>query len=413
MKKYLLSIVFLLAGLYSDKGWAQTTPVTNPSTLTGADSTRRPITTAVPFLTITPDARAGAMGDAGVATSPDANSAYWNPAKLARIDNVYGVSLSYTPWLGKIINDMSITYLSGYYKFDKQQAVAMSMKYFNLGEIFFTDDNNQDLGRFNPREFAFDATYSRILTDYLSLGLSGRFIHSNLTGNFSSPSTEARPGNAVGADIGVFYDKPILKAGNDSRLAFGAVITNIGSKLTYSDEESRDFIPTNFRVGSAYTTYLDPYNKLTFALDFNKLMVPTPPVYEVDDNNNIVTGPDGRPVIAKGKDPNRSLLSGMFGSFSDAPDGFREEMKEISLSMGVEYWYNDTFAARMGYFHEHLDKGNRKYLTFGLGFRYQQFGVDFAYLVPRQQEHPLAETLRFSLFMTFSKDTTYLDSVRD
>lgn len=361
----------------------------------GQDSARRVITTAVPFLTITPDARAGAMGDAGVATSPDANAVYWNPAKLAFINNDVGFSMSYTPWLGKIINDMSITYLSGYYKFTKEQAVAVSMKYFDLGEIFFTDIDGNSTGDFNPRELAIDATYSRMLSQKLGVGITGRYIHSNLTGNFTSanPTTgaDARPGNSVAADIAVYYNKDLLLSGANSNLALGAVISNIGSKLTYSDENNRDFIPTNLRLGSAFTTDLDPYNKLTFALDFNKLLVPSP---QFD-----------------GSEQDESLLGGIFGSFSDAEGGSSEELKEVTLSAGAEYWYNNTFAARVGYFLESEDKGNRKYLTMGLGFRYQVFGIDFAYLVPQEQEHPLAETLRFSLLFNFDKKSQEEESV--
>lgn len=361
--------------------------------LVGQDSSRRVITTAVPFLTITPDARAGGMADIGAATSPDANSIYWNPAKLVFIEDNIGFSLSYTPWLGKIINDMSITYLSGYYKFSKEQAVAVSMRYFDLGEIFFTNEQGGDEGQFNPREFSFDAAYSRMLTQNLSIGVAGRYIHSNLTGSFSSGGVEARPGNSVAADVAVFYDKDLLASGSNSNLALAAVISNIGSKLTYSDESNKDFIPTNLRLGGAFTTNLDPYNKLTFGLDLNKLMVPSPQLDSAQSD--------------------KSLLSGMFGSFGDAEDGISEEIKEVTVSAGAEYWYNNTFAARVGYFFESEDKGNRKYLTLGLGFRYQVFGIDFAYLVPKEQEHPLAETLRFTLLFNFDKSDKDEESVVD
>ncbi len=371
---------------------AQSNP--NPGTITG--DSLRPITTAVPFLTITPDARAGAMGDAGVATSADANSVHWNPAKLAFIDTDIGFSLSYTPWLGKIIDDMSIAYLSGYYKLSKEEAIAVSMKYFDLGEIFFTNSTGGSEGDFNPRELAIDATYSRKLSQNLGIGITGRYIHSNLTGSFSSSTgggIEARPGNSVSADIAMYYNKDISLGGRNSNLAFGANISNIGAKLTYSDENNRDFIPTNLRIGTALTTDLDPYNKITFALDLNKLMVPSP---RLDSTQN-----------------EKSLLSGMFGSFGDAEDGFSEELREFTLSLGAEYWYNNTFAVRLGYFLEDEDKGNRKYLTAGVGFRYQKFGVDFAYLVPQEQEHPLAETLRFSLLFNFDKSIQDEESVTD
>ena len=364
--------------------------------LIGQDSTHRVITTAVPFLSITPDSRSGAMGDVGVAISPDANAIYHNPAKLAFLETNDGFALSYTPWLGKIINDMFITYLAGYHKLTREQTIGMSMRYFDLGEIFFTDENAQELGQFNPREFAFSGSYSRMLSEELSVGLVLQYIHSNLTGSFSSGGLDARPGNSVSGDLGVYYTKEILSSGRQSELSLGAVISNVGGKLTYSDENNKDFLPTNLRLGSAYTAHLDPYNKITIAIDAGKLMVPSPPVRDA-------TG-----KIIRGKDPDRSMLSGVFGSLGDAPDGFSEEMKEFVLSTGVEYWYNDSFAGRIGYFMENETKGNRKYLTMGLGLRYQMFGIDFAYLVPREKDHPLAETLRFTLAINF-EDTSAND----
>jgi hypothetical protein len=383
--KFRAGILLIAVYLIINSGFAQ---VSNPGTLTGSD-TSYVITTAVPFLTITPDARHAALGDAGVATSPDANSAYWNAAKLVFIDKAYGGSLSYTPWLGKIINDMSITYLSGFYKFSREQAVAISMKYFDLGDITFTNGPNQTdiTGVFNPREYAFDATYSRLLTENFSVGLTGRFIHSNLTGAFSG--NDARPASSAAADIGVYYNKT-MKGAKNSNLALGATITNIGGKISYSNPNNKDFLPINLRVGGAYTTELDPYNSFTFILDFNKLMVPT-------------------------KDNNKSVLSGMFGSFSDAPGGGKEELHEVITNMGVEYWYNKTFAARAGYFLEAKDKGNRKYMTIGLGFRSKKFfGIDLAYIVPtNKRELPLAETLRFSLLLQFNKKTVEEESVTD
>ena len=378
--------------------------------IVGQDTSQRVITTAVPFLSITPDSRSGAMGDAGVAISPDANSVHWNPSKLVFIDNKMGFALSYSPWLAKIINDMSLSYLSGYYKLTREQAIAVSLRYFDLGEIFFTDDNNNPQGEFNPKELAIDATYARMLSENFSLGITLRYVHSNLTGHFQTSSVEAKPANTVAADVSAFYQTD-TKFGN---LAFGGNISNIGAKVTYSNQENKDFIPINLRLGTALTTEIDPYNKITFALDFNKLLVPTPPIYATDANGVIIVDPvTQKPVIERGKDPNRNLLSGMFGSFSDAPDGFSEEMQEIMISVGTEYWYNNLFAARLGYFYEHANKGNRQYFTMGVGFRYNVFGFDFAYLVPPQQEHPLAETLRFTLHFNFEESALNNDSVTD
>lgn len=358
-------------------------------TLIGQDSTNKVITTAVPFLTITPDSRAAGMGDVGAATSADANAGYWNSGKLAFIEHGYGVSASYTPWLGKIINDMSVFYLSGFYKIGREQTVASSMKYFDLGEIQFKDVNNNDLGRFNPREFTFDVTYSRMLTEQLAIGGALRYIHSNLTGALTTGNIDARPGNSVAVDFGVYYTKPLVS--QNSTLSFGAAITNLGAKISYSDADNRDFIPTNLRMGGAYKIEVDPKNSFTFAMDLNKLMVPSPP-----------------------KTGNEPLLSGILGSFTDAPGGFQEEISEFMISFGTEYWYNQTFAGRLGYFNEAKEKGNRKYFTAGVGFRAQKFGFDLAYMVPvNKQENALAETLRVSLLLNFESKIKENESVTD
>jgi len=371
--------------------------------IAGQDSTRRVITTAVPFLLIATDARAGAMGDAGVATSPDANATHWNIAKLAFIKNDMGFSLSYTPWLSKIVNDMSLSYLSGYYKINKEQTVGLSLSYFNLGNIQFTDVEGNPLQNFTPKEFSISGSYSRLLSENMSIGVTLKYIHSNLTGDFVGSSVnvdDSHPGHSIAADIGWYWHKDI---GQKSNLALGATIVDIGNKLTYTDDNQKEFIPTTLRFGGAYKLGLDPYNSLTFAMDFNKLMVPTPPVYVVDDNGQVIYDQNDDPQIARGKDPNRALLSGMFGSFTDAPDGASEEFKEIMLSFGLEYWYRDLFALRGGYFWEDYEKGDRKYFTMGLGLRYNVFGIDFAYLVPTTREHPLAETLRFTLHFNFNE----------
>ncbi len=407
MKDYITYIFSALVVLFAPKF---TEAQTTPPNIVGQNDDYRVITTAVPFLSITPDARAAGMGDAGVATQADANSVHWNPAKLVFIDHNIGFALSYSPWLSRIINDMSLSYLSGYYKISQEQAVAVSMRYFDLGEIFFTNQSNIQQGRFNPRELAIDATYSRKLTENLSVGITARYVHSNLTGNFSASTIEARPGNTAAADVSVYYQKQF----KNNILALGANISNIGAKLSYSNESNKDFIPINLRLGGSYKLYLDPYNSFTFALDFNKLMVPTPPVYARDDNGAIIVDPEtNKPVILRGKYPNRPLLSGMFGSFADAPDGFPEEMQEIMIALGTEYWYNNTFSGRIGYFYESANKGNRKYFTFGVGFRYNVFGIDFAYLVPQKQDNPLAETLRFTLLFNFKPVSARDDSVQD
>jgi len=369
-------------------------------TVSGQDGNRRVIITAVPFLNFAPDSRHSGMGDVGVATSPDANSAHWNAAKLAFIESDLGFSLSYSPWLGKLVPDMSLNYLTGYKRIDEVSAFGVDLRYFNMGSIHLTDIYGEDLGEFTPRDLAIGATYSRKLSDNLALGISARFIHSNLSGNMgSSNGNESRPGISVGTDVGLYYTQEVLISGNEADWSWGANISNIGPKITYNSPEDQDYIPTNLRLGTALTLPLDEYNNLTFALDVNKLLVPTTPIYLKDDNGNPVVDANGNLIIAPngGKDPNRPLISGIFGSFSDAPNGFREEMQELMISFGVEYSYDEKFALRTGYFYENPNKGGRKYFTLGVGFDLRRLGFDFSYLVPQQQNHPLAETLRFSL----------------
>jgi len=370
--------------------------------ISGQDSLQNPITVAVPFLSFAPDSRGSAMGDAGVATSPDANSIHWNNAKLAFIETDMGFSFSYSPWLGNIVDDMSLNYLSFYKKIDQLQAFGASFRYFDLGEIALFDEFANPNGVENPSELAFDGTYSRKLSENMSVGVTVRFIWSNLTGNITG-APDAKAGTSVAVDLGWYYTKPFLLSGKESELSIGAHLSNIGQKITYSAESNENFIPANMRLGSAFKTNLDPYNTITFALDINKLMVPTPPIYQTDAQGNFITQ-NGKKVIAKGKDPDRPLLSGTFGSFADAPNGFKEELQELTYSFGVEYWYRDLFAVRAGYFSEHKNKGDRKYLTLGAGFRYQIFGFDFSYLIPSDgQNHPLADTLRISLLFNLDK----------
>jgi len=373
----------------------------NSVIISGQDPNRRVITTAVPFLNFAPDSRHSGMGDVGVSTSPDANSAHWNSGKLAFVDQKMGFSLSYSPWLGKLVNDMSLSYLTGFFKIDENSAFGFDLRYFNMGDIQLTDGRGNELGEFNPRDIAIGGTYSRKLSQNLGLGISSRFIYSNLSGNISSVGgSESKPGIGVGVDVGLYYQKPIFVGTKDGSFSWGMNISNIGPKITYNSAEDLDYIPTNFRIGTAYSVDLDPQNTITFALDFNKLLVPTPPVYTTNEDGTLATDENGNLIIEAGKDPNRSLISGMFGSFADAPDGFSEELQEVMVSFGVEYSYNDKFALRSGYFYENPNKGGRRYFTVGLGFEMNKLGIDFSYLVPQTQNHPLAETLRFSLLYT-------------
>jgi hypothetical protein len=398
-RKNILFVVFTLATFSS---FAQ-----NSTIISGQDPNRRVITTAVPFLNFAPDSRHSSMGDVGVATSPDANSAHWNSGKLAFIKEDMGFSLSYSPWLGKLVNDMSLSYLTGFKKIDEFSAFAFELRYFNMGDIQLTDGRGNELGEFNPRDIAIGGTYSRKLSQYLGLGISARFIYSNLSGNVSSSGgNEARAGISVGTDVGLYYQKPIFSGNKESSFSWGLAITNIGPKITYNSAEDLDYIPTNFRIGTAYSVELDPLNKLTFAFDLNKLLVPTPPVYATNEDGTLATDENGNLIIAPGggKDPNRPLISGMFGSFSDAPDGFEEELKEFTISFGVEYEYAEKFALRTGYFYENPSKGGRRYFTMGVGFDVKKIGFDFSYLIPQVQNHPLAETLRFSLLYTINNN---------
>ncbi|MFO7868960.1 MAG: type IX secretion system outer membrane channel protein PorV, partial [Bacteroidales bacterium] len=326
------------------------------------------ITTAVPFMTITPDSRSGAMGDVGAATSTDVWSQHWNASKYALADQDLSVGVSYTPWLENLnIKDINLLYLAGYKKLDELQAVGASLRYFSMGEIPAFDETGTSLGySLTPKEYAIDMSYSRVLSDYFVMGMTGRFIYSNLgTGN------DIEPGKSVAADISATYFNSIVVAEKDADLTIGASINNLGNKITYSLDQ-KDFIPTNLRLGAGLATDIDQYNALNFYVDFNKLLVPTPPVQIQEDDG---TGDTQTRII--GKDNNVGVIAGVFQSFHDAPGGAKEEFKEISISSGVEYWYNQQFAVRGGYFHESETKGNRKYFTIGAGLRLNVFGLDF------------------------------------
>jgi len=342
-----------------------------------AQTTFNPIQTVVPFLTIAPDSRAGGMGDAGVATSPDVYSNHWNPAKFAFIDGKGGVGISYSPWLRNLVPDINIAYLSGYYRIDNKQVISSSLIYSSLGRVKITDDYGTELLDINPNEFAFDLGYSRKFAEKFSGGVTFRFIYSNITQGVSSGGEQTYPGISFAADISGYYKNDINLFNKDGEVALGLNFSNIGSKMSYTKGQTSDFIPMNMRLGGAGTLHFDDFNKMTLTLDLNKLLVPTP---------------DGR------SDLNTiSVPAAIFRSFSDAPGGFKEEMHEITYSTGLEYWYNNQFALRCGYFYENQWKGNRKFFTAGAGFKLRGFDIDFSYLMPTTSNHPLARTLRFSL----------------
>ena len=394
--KKLFVAAFMSLGAYFT-GNAQNTATTGE--LLGQDLNDRvnTITTAVPFLLIAPDSRGGGMGDAGVATTPDANSMNYNPSKFAFIDRNMGFSISYTPWLRNLIDDIHLLYASGFLHYDKRQTLAASLRYFSLGDIIFTDIVGNTTGQFKPNEFAFDIAYSRLLSRNFSGGIALRYIHSNLTGGAYVEGTESHAGNAVAADVSFYYQNKVDFLDKDGMLSFGINMSNLGSKISYTENAEKDFLPANLKLGSAYTMEIDDYNKLMFTVDFNKLLVPTPPTYLNDEDGNPVYNEDGKQVIEYGMDPNVGTVTGLFHSFYDAPGGFTEEMREINYSIGAEYWYANQFALRTGYFFEHPNKGNRKFFTVGMGLKLNVFSLDFSYLISPSSRHPLAETLRFSL----------------
>ena len=358
-----------------------------------AGSNLNTITTAVPFLLISPDSKAGAMGDVGVATNPDANSMHWNPAKLAFVDDDMGFAMSYVPWLRALVPDINLSYLAGYRKLNDNEAIGLELRYFSLGDITFTDILGTTIGQYKPSEFALGTSYSRKLSDNFSLAISGRYIYSNLTGGQAAGGIPTVAGQSIAADVAGYYTKPIRLAGKDIDLAIGGNISNIGSKISYTETSVKDFIPINLRLGTAIGAEFDDYNKMSFAFDINKLLVPTPAVY-----NN-----EGEITI--GQDPNVSVVSGIFQSFGDAPGGTKEEFREINYSIGTEYWYANQFALRAGYFFEHNTKGGRKFFTFGSGVKYNVFALDFSYLINASRaingNNPLGNTMRFTLVFDF------------
>ena len=374
---FLLLITFLIL---TSSGFSQGTVIT-PSQLSGQSEVNI-ISTAVPFLTITPDARAGSMGELGVATSPDENSLYWNPAKYAFIDKAFGGTFSYTPWLRSIVNDISLSYLSAYKRIDDNQTIAGSLRYFSMGKIDFTSESGQFMTVYNPNEFSLDFAYALKLSENLSGGIALRYIYSSLTGgyaNSSSGGTTNHPGQTVAADISFYHrGSEFSLMGKNASISTGINISNIGPKISYTDV--KQFIPTNLRVGSVLTSKLDGFNELSWGIDLNKLMVPTP---------------NGTPTD---KVP---VSTGIFKSFTDAPGGFSEELHEITISSGLEYTYAKQFALRAGGFYESQSKGNRKYFTVGMGLKYSFLGLDFSYLMPVNQNNPLENTIRFSLFINF------------
>ncbi|UYQ92290.1 type IX secretion system outer membrane channel protein PorV [Chitinophaga horti] len=382
-RRIITAVACILSLSLTQKAFAQDTLSTGR-----LDGRMNAINTAVPFLRISPDARSGAMGDVGIAISPDANSIFWNLSKVPFASKNSAVAVTYTPWLKELVNDVFLATVSGYTKLDENSAVSGSLRYFSLGTIEFTDFTGGSLGNYRPREFAIDAGYARRLSENFGMGVALRFINSNLaSGNLDGQNI--RPGRAVAADVSGYYTKEYEKEDGSANnaLSLGFAITNVGSRISYTRAaDKKDYLPTNLGLGAAYTFGIDEYNKISLALDINKLLVPTPDT-------------------ATGQYPDKDAVGAIFSSFGDA--SFKEELHELMYSAGAEYWYNDQFAVRAGYFSEHRTKGNRKYFTAGLGVKYDIFGLNFSYLVPSGtgiQKNPLSNTLRFTLTFDLSRD---------
>ena len=348
-----------------------------------------PVYTAVTSQTIAPDARAAGLSDVGVATDPDVNSQYWNPAKYPFTISRVGVSISYTPWLRQIVNDMYMANLVGYYRIGDYSAVSTSLRYFNMGEVPLSSSvgSSNDM-TINPYEMSFDAAYSLMLSEKFSIAAGVRWIYSDLTYDYSSETT---PGSAFAADIAAYYQNYINIGQRECQLGVGLNISNIGSKINFGSDDNSEFIPTNMRLGAALMIPVDQFNRFTIAVDANKLLVPTRPIQkenETDEDYNVRLQKDYYDI---------SSIGGIFKSFGDAPGGFKEELQEVSWSLGGEYVYNDKFAIRAGYHHESETKGNRKYFTVGAGFKMSAFSLDAGYVIATAKSNPLDQTLRFTL----------------
>ncbi len=364
------------------------------------------VVSAVPFLRITPDARAGAMGDVGIAVSPDANAMHLNTSKLVFAEENAGVSATYTPWLRALgLNDIYLAYLAGYTKLNDRQAIGLSARYFSLGAITYTGEDGTVTGEGNPNELELNIGFAQKLSEHFSAAVNGKFIYSNLaSGQFIGGGSElVSAAKAGAADISFTYQKPIKTSKGTNNLRAALCLNNVGSKITYTKSQNRDYLPANLGLGVAYEMNINEYNSLTIAVDLNKLAVPTPVPRQIkEEGKPPVENPDwdpGKNGVPDWKE--QGPISSVFSSFADAP--FSEELQEWTYGIGLEYWYDKQFAVRGGYFNESKNKGGRKYLTLGLGLKYNVFGLNFSYLVPTtSQRNPLDNTLRFSLLFDFA-----------
>jgi hypothetical protein len=429
MIKKLLNLVVLVMSLVCQNAFAQPT-----SGATDNDLQLNTITTAVPFVAITPDSRAGGMGDAGTALSANSNSIYWNTSMLIFAKEKAELSMSYTPWLRQLTNDIHLSYLSGYGKIGDRSAVTGALRFFSLGEITFTDASGNVIRDDKPSEFELTGGYAFQLSDRTSVGINGKFIYSNLTGGLTVAGVNTKAGVAGATDISFTYFNDEAEIGNiNGTYTFATTLNNIGNKIAYSELQSRDFLPMNLKIGNSFKAELDGYNSLLFALDLQRLLVPTPAFYDFVDADG--DGQSDDYTMLGGKSDDVGIISGMFQSFYDAPgavavddngdyiqnaDGtyeivkgsrFKEELSEINICAGLEYWYNNVLAIRAGYFYENKNKGNRQYFNAGIGFRYNMLGIDVSYLAAVTRQSPLANTLRFTLRYHFGGSRSSSSSV--
>lgn len=412
MNRIIISIILSLSALSS---YAQPT---SGSGVTNEDLQLNTITTAVPFMSITPDSRAGGMGDAGTALSASSTSVYWNTAILNFAKEKSEVSVSYTPWLRQLTNDIHLSYVSAYGKIGDRHSVAGALRYFSLGEITFTDNNGEIIRDDKPSEFEITGGYAFRTSERTSVGLNGKFAYSNLTGGLTVAGVNTKAGVAGAADISfAFFNDEARIGGLKGTYIFGTTINNIGNKIKYTDVGSNspgDFLPMNLKIGNSFNAQFDKFNSLTLSLDLQKLLVPTPAVYDPLNGE-----------LASGKSSDVGVISGMLQSFTDAPgrlveddngdyiqndDGsyqvvkgskFKEELTEINIATGLEYWYNNILAIRGGFFYENKNKGARQYFNIGVGFKYNKLGIDISYLAALKRTNPLANTLRFTLRYSF------------
>ncbi len=362
-----------------------------------ADEKMNPIITAMPSLSIAPDAHAGGLGDVGAATTPDLNSQHWNPAKYAFMESHGGITGNYTPWLRKLVKDIDLAYLAGYYKWDDVQAISASFTYFSMGEVDLTNWGGDVLATAHPNEWALDVAYSRKLHEYVSMAATLRFLYSDMNNGVNSSAlgsaTEMYPGWTMAADVSLYYRQPIQLSMGESYFALGLNISNLGGKISYDEKITQNFIPANLRLGVSYELPFDDYNRLSFNADINKMLVPTKESkFAVDADGNKLEGQELTDWYS-----NVSSPKGWWMSFADAPGGFKEELQEIQFGLGLEYSYNRQFFARAGYSHENQWKGNRRYVTVGAGFNLSIFSLDVAYVIATSSTNPLDQTLRFTM----------------